>query len=695
VKTKTFYSFSFMGLLLSCMVCFVSVTNAATYYVATTGSDSAAGTLASPFATIAKARDVILANGEHGATVYIRGGTYELTSALAFTAGDSGTIGAPNVYRAYPGENVVISGGTASTPTWTLYKGSIYRTNVGAKRFRSLFVNGRRAIRAREPEEGSYYLIKSIDANTTLSAFRFTSGDINADWTNLAAVQVVSYRKWKQTRFNIDHVTGDKVYFDGDLPTGRGYNWDYTTTTGRYYVENVFEGLDTPGEWYLNNTTGYLYYWPLAGESINSLEFETPTIDQLVTVTSASYINFEDLTFAYTDWPFPAGGFNGSTSLGGLDLYFTISYEYADHCSIKNCVVRQVGRGGIGSVYGKFITVTGNQVYDAGGAGVDIYDHMTDWGPESYPHYYSESCNVSYNTIHDIGVISKDAPGIYATGIDETVSHNKIYNMPYIGIQFKTAFWREDIDDADFADWKPNIIFCNEIYAVMHELNDGGAIYVDGQQRGSIIENNYCHDILYTPMHTYTGTTSLNGIYLDQSAKEFTVRNNIVARCETGLLLHAAVNNVITNNIFVDSKKSDLVFSASCIAGAKAWRDFNQPGNRFTKNVIYNTQPADIVIYMITETDANAVAHMNVASADYNLFYTTHPENKNWNISWWKKTYGFDQSSSADDPLFVDYAHQNFKLKENSPAYKLGFKQIPVEKIGLHQDKLRAPWLVK
>ena len=70
--------------------------------------------------------------------------------------------------------------------------------------------------------------------------------------------------------------------------------------------------------------------------------------------------------------------------------------------------------------------------------------------------------------------------------------------------------------------------------------------------------------------------------------------------------------------------------------------------------------------------------------------YTVRPP-KSWTA--WQKL-GYDRNSIIADPLFVDPAHDNYRLRPESPAWKLGFKPIPVEKIGLYKSPDRASWPV-
>jgi hypothetical protein len=56
------------------------------------------------------------------------------------------------------------------------------------------------------------------------------------------------------------------------------------------------------------------------------------------------------------------------------------------------------------------------------------------------------------------------------------------------------------------------------------------------------------------------------------------------------------------------------------------------------------------------------------------------------------RSRGQDAHSLLADPLFLDAAHDDYRLKPESPAFQLGFQPIPVERIGPYQDPLRASW---
>jgi hypothetical protein len=650
---------------------------ATTFYVdANGGNDFNNGlTKETAFRTIEKARNTIREYGLKGVTVNILEGVYILTEPIEFDQRDSGQNGKPNIYQAFPGDKVVISGGIEiSNFGWSQYLHNgktIYKKNVGNLRFNSLFVNDKRAIRAREPDltdDTPYYLIKDTDAES-LKSFYFYDGDIDPHWKNLRNVEVYSYIMWIAPRMRIDRVEGDKVYIQGSLQQGEGYDREYYGYQKRYFVENVFEGLDNPGEWYLD-TNGDLYYYPLPGENINSAEIIVPVLEQLIILKEADHITFRNLTFAYTDWTLPEYGWDGLT--GDVEIYYkpAIRFNKAKNCSFENNVVKHIGNSGIGGYWysNEYLNIIGNEVYDIGNMGIALINYE-----EHGSDVVSAPCTISDNIIHDIGVVNREGVGIRANGMNMTISHNTLYDMSFDGIVFMTIKQREDLGQNWQDEWIINTIEYNEIYNVMKELNDGGGIYVSGHQPGTLIQYNYVHDILATKFHVRKGEGTLQGIYIDEGGKGFIIKNNLVVRTDNALLLHRSPNNLITNNIFVDSDSHDLAFSRFSTDP----RDSARPGNYFTKNIVYNTDQNCRLFYVIEEGGKNSVEY-----SDYNLFYTTHPENSNWNINWWKTRYGFDSNSIVTDPLFTDYSSGDLRLPNDSPAFDIGFIKFDLNTVG-------------
>jgi len=131
----------------------------ATYYVSPSGSDADSGTLGAPFRTIEKARDVVRtvnASMKGDIVVYLRGGTYALDSTVAFGPADGGKNGYYVKYAAYTGETPLLTGGVPVTG-WTVsdQAKNIWKATGVTSRFRQLYVNGTKAIRARFPNLGT------------------------------------------------------------------------------------------------------------------------------------------------------------------------------------------------------------------------------------------------------------------------------------------------------------------------------------------------------------------------------------------------------------------------------------------------------------------------------------------------------------------------------------------------------------
>ena len=70
-------------------------------------------------------------------------------------------------------------------------------------------------------------------------------------------------------------------------------------------MENIFEELDEPGEWFYNKQTGALYFYPEEGVYLSTAQTEVPQLKHLVELHGDSQnpiknINFEDIVFEHT-----------------------------------------------------------------------------------------------------------------------------------------------------------------------------------------------------------------------------------------------------------------------------------------------------------------------------------------------------------------------------------------------------------
>ena len=294
------------------------------FYVATDGNDGWSGRLTQPgadggdgpFATIERARDAIRALRARGerraATVSLRGGTYFLSKPLVLETEDSGTPAAPVTYRAFGTEKVTLSGGRR-IGGWRRV-GNIYKTQLpevaaGRWNFNALFGAGARATRACTPNKGEFFNIVAPGgagfepgSPPTYSSFRFRAGDVDANWSNLRDIEVVSNRRASQSRARIAQVNGDRVVLQS--LASKHYGWEeWNKGQDRYYLENVAEGLDSPGEWHLDRQTGTLSLWPLPGQNLATTPVIAPVLQQLLDVRGdAKTLDIADRPFTVSTW---------------------------------------------------------------------------------------------------------------------------------------------------------------------------------------------------------------------------------------------------------------------------------------------------------------------------------------------------------------------------------------------------------
>jgi parallel beta-helix repeat protein len=657
------------------------------FYISTIGDDSNDGTINNPFATLEKARDEIRELKQEGQfnqpiNVYVRQGIYELNQTFVLNSQDPGTSDKPITYQAYPNEKVIISGGKKLDLNWEPYNNGIYVADVSSfiskyGNFNSLFVNEKRAIRAREPNNDldfPYYQINHTDEENTTS-FYFTNGDINSNWYNIQDIEIISYRTWFQSRFKIDRVQGNKVYIEGSLQSQFPYGSDYYGTD-RYYIENVFEGLDNPGEWYLDKLNNKLYYYPLVNENLDSSKIIVPVLDQLGLImgTSLSDIAIRGITFSYSDWKFQENyaGYQGGVSITQSPaIYFN-----CDNCIFENNIISHVGVNALGSD-SKNIRIINNNLYDSGAGGIRI-------GGRS-----DGSSVIENNRIHDFGSVYKEGAGIFVgSSGNNLISHNEIFNGSYSGI---SLCWWNDLDG-----WcKDNIVENNLIYDVMQELNDGAGIYTIGKQLGTVIKNNIFHDIKLTEKHIYPW--AITAIYLDVGS-DILVKDNLAYKNDQSLLIHRASNNTIKNNLFIDGDhyqvlcqgREDLDYSYTCV------------NNTFTNNIVYYTSPLfydnpDAIFNGLTNAPILWTQGVNHCFnySDNNLFFSPNDVNLDTKVNNWLVKSGHDTHSIVLDPLFVDYANNDFTLLPSSPAFDLGFEQIDFSDVGprgIGELPTTSPW---
>ncbi|MEW6358712.1 MAG: right-handed parallel beta-helix repeat-containing protein [Planctomycetota bacterium] len=371
---------------------------AITFYVATNGNDSWSGRIADPnpartdgpFATPARARDAIRQLKAEGGfaqpvTVMIRGGAYELSEKLTFTPEDTGMANALITYTSYPGDRAVLSGGRRIAGPWRQSPGKPYfETSVpqakdGQWVFHSLYVNGISRMRARKPNWGQKVLRAEGRApgEDERQSFLYFPGDINPSWINLTDIDIVLLCSWTPTIHRIQEVLPARRVVRFHSSHGRPVDaWEHNF---RYYLSNVFEELDDPGEWYLNRKTGTLYYYPMPGEDMATSEIIAPLlksriVELLGDVSGGRFIEhlrFRDLAFRHVDGDIDK--YNGMYRQGHMYLDAAIYAEGLRSSVFHNCEISQVGEYAIEMADGcRENRIERCHIWDAGAGAMQI-----------------------------------------------------------------------------------------------------------------------------------------------------------------------------------------------------------------------------------------------------------------------------------------------------------------------------------
>jgi len=554
------------------------------FCVAPQGRDDWTGRLAAPnaagtdgpFATLDRARRAVRklkrAGSSQDVTVLVRGGTYRLLRPLAFGPEDGGTEAHAVTYAAWRGERPVLSGGRAIAG-WKLAGGGLWTVELGEVRegkwhFTELFVNGRRARRARSPNAGFFRLVKpGADQRTS---FEFRPGDLKA-FKGLDGAEIVFLHDWSISRVRIASVDEQAHVVKLAEPIGSAaahYRQTHFEPHPRYFVENARELLDRPGEWHLDRKTGLLSYLPADGEDMTRAEVVAPAIERLLEVAGdgakgkfVEDLRFVGLRFAHCAWPRPAGGYaagqagfhdvrtKAGSKIMRARMPAAVAFEAARRCTFADGGVEHVGGAGLSlGAYCRDNRIAGNEIADVAGNGVMIGE------PGQDPKRLARDNRVSNNYVHHCGAEFYGCVAVWA-GITAgtVVAHNEICHVPYTGP----------------TPCRANRIEFNHIHHVMQMLSDGGGIYTLGRQPETVLRGNVIHDV---PRNA--GRAESNGMFIDEGSSLILIEaNTIHAVARSPIRFHRAEKNTIRNNVLVPAARGGPFAFNACRADSMTFQD--------------------------------------------------------------------------------------------------------------------------
>ena len=675
--------------MLSFVMCGFSA-QAGSYFVATNGNDANPGTLAKPFARLQRAQQAARkVAGREAVTVFVRNGTYYLPESLIFTAEDSGTKAAPVVYEAYQKEQAVISGGVRLKDLkWEAYQNGIVQAKAPAgTAFDQLFVDGICEPMARYPNfdpNERHFNGYAADAISPQRAAR---------WKDPAGgfIHAIHSAEWGGMHYVITGKGADnEITYEG--------GWQNNRPMGMHkqfrMVENLFEELDAPGEWFLDSKTNFLYFYPPAGVDLSRAVVEAVRLRHLFEFRGTEqapvrFVTIKGLTFRHAARTFmdnkePLLRSDWTTYRGGA-----IFYTGTEDCSLEDSFIDQVGGNAVFvNNYNRRLTVRGCHIAKAGANGVafvgdrdaarvprDWNDHSQalatlDRTPGPKTANYPADCVVDDCLIYLSGRVEKQtSPVQIELSQSITVRHCSLYDVPRAGINIGDGCWGGHV-----------IEFC-DVFDTVKETGDHGSFNSWGRDRfwglaGLDLNNDKTWEAQKDlPLLDAVKTVVMRNnrwrcdhgwdIDLDDGSSNYELRNNLCLN--GGLKNREGFYRVVENNIIVNNGFHPHVWykhSQDIVRRNIMWTDHylpagGMPPTAWGKEMDFN------LVHREGMTEPNAATKLAEQSKR-------------------------DANSIIADAMFVDPANGDFRVKDGSPALKLGFVNFRMDQFGVQKPELKA-----
>ena len=559
--------------------------------------------------------------------VVFRKGIYFLDTSLVITDLESGSADMPIVFRAYPNEKVILSGGKI-LKNWTKVKGTssnVWKLDVPKalavkhQHFRQLFLGEQRLPRAKSPNQG-YYLTAgpnyaSADAGNwgwfdgitamrkrkdkkvldAFCSFSYQGQDLKP-WGDIYSAELQVFGSWEASWVTIKSLDTEKkdVWFNTPMRYPVGF---FDAKNIRYTVENIREAMDLDNEWYYNKETKELFIQLKKGQDPNVLQIIAPYLDELVHIEGkgqkVGYINFHNITFSHakqkrgfygvsygvwlgtwpkpaleidSEWPtdFPPGYCGGQTA---SRIGAAIHVENAQYIRFDTCVIKNVGNYGINfAEKNAYCSIINSEISECGGGGVQL--GLMNGNPKIKDVYPAKDIShhaiVANNKIHHIGMFFPAAVAVnMAQTHHNTIAHNEIHHCSYSGISTGANFGF----DANYTSY--NVFYANRIYKVGQLVNDGSGFYNLGPALGSVVKNNYISDYTLPP---YAIGAGLYGLYFDEGSALYHAENNIVRNIPSPPIKNKGYQYFLKNDL---SSKDQRVKMTDVSSKAGINPDFN------------------------------------------------------------------------------------------------------------------------
>jgi len=641
-------------------------------YVAPNGSDKSNGSISMPVASVGEAIRRIRSASEKVVVIELRKGVYSLDTTIVLNA--STLAGHKLTIRNYNSEAVTISGAKPVSLHWKKYTNRIYVADLDkGMTIDRLFMNGRPLHMARYPNYSESARVFNGTASDALDAARV------ARWKHPAGAYVHALHQGEWGGFHYQ-VIGTDSNGAAILEGGWQNNRPAPMHNEFRFVENVFEELDAPGEWYYDAAAGKMYLIPPA--SFEHAQFSYSNLNDLIAIRGSSaepvvHVQIQGIRFTGTNRTFmltkePLLRTDWTIYRGGAILL-----DGTENVHVSDCEFADLGGNAVFvSNYNRQVHIEHNHIHDIGGNGIAFignpaavrsatfqYNELIPYeqmdmqrGPKS--NEYPQQCFANDNLVHSIGQVEKQVAGIVidmASNI--SVTHNSIYNVPRSGINIGDGCWGG------------HLLAYNDVFNTVLETGDHGAFNSWGRDRfwlpnGQRVDSMVGLHPDLPFLDVVDPITIRNNrfqcahgwdIDLDDGSSNYRIYNNLCL--EGGLKLREGYGRVVSNNILVNNSFHPHVW-------------FKNSGDVFTHNIVSADYAPIGIEQWGRQVDSNFfLQKVSLDAAQVN---------------------GTDAHSAFGDPGFIKPLANDYSVSENSPALAMGFRPFSMNEFGVIAPRLKA-----
>ena len=716
--------------------------DAVEFFVAPMGDDANPGTLDRPFGTLTRARNAVreakrATPKPTAVTVQIRGGTYFLQGMFNILPHDTGLADLPVTYCSYRDERAVLVAGrevggftpSPDDPGTIVAAMPPPELDIDVVPLKQLFHVGpqgwERLTLARYPNVDPANPLGGGWARAAGSASGTAANPGDEDGTKSLVLAEADARPWKRGSDGEVSVFATHDWWNSLV---RVASYDAASRTLRFheatsapvrpgdpfFVQGMREDLDAPGEWYYDKPNAKLYVRPPRDVDPATFRVVAPNARSIITI----------------------GPYVQNVTLEGLEFHgcegTAVFLIDATKCTVAGCTVSQVGGyfgAGVAIVNGKENLVTGCDIAYTGGAGIILAGGRLD-RRERTDH------RAENNHVHHTGVMCKHGAGIGIGGFGSTAARNFVHDCPRSGI---------------ILTGNDHLVELNRVEGTCLETDEAAAISAEGGDfvagRGNVVRHNLVRNAVgfgRDETGTWRSPAVAWGISADHGAVGVEVIGNIVVRGgRAGIRLDNGRDCRVAGNLLIDagigsqfeyegwtsqdqrwlSRLSEMKLRHDVVRKAAAWKEIpgvapspqeavlpdgtTSAGNEFVRNVVVWSDPTVPLFRMKnlpvghfrcdsncfwmggTSGKVNAAA-LPVVAVEPAWPGGMPPKPADSFAAW--KNLGFDAASIVADPRLNDATKGNFRLAADSPAVKLGFEEIPLDRIGPYADPRRASW---